>query len=59
MDFTREDCLDYVFHKLQEGDTEMLVLFEIIAQKHEWISIDIYKEVAEIFYQRLKQERNG
>jgi hypothetical protein len=54
--FTREDCLDYVFWKLQNGDCEILALFELVAMKQEWISLETYKETAEVLYKRLKEQ---
>jgi hypothetical protein len=57
--FTREDCLDYVFWKLQNGDCEILALFELVAMKQEWISLETYKETAEVLYNRLKNQEDG
>jgi hypothetical protein len=57
--FTREDCLDYVFWKLQNGDCEIMALFELVAMKQEWISLETYKETAEILYKRLKNQENA
>jgi hypothetical protein len=54
--FTREDCLYYVFWKLQNGDCEILALFELVAMKQEWISLETYKETAEVLYKRLKEQ---